>query len=110
MGRAKNAVRSPSDLIIEVMKFSSSIPPSTTPRIVGATGKSFSSSTNATTPDTSITVTSKAVLLMANEPTTQNSMITGINTVRGTRRICLEILMHHHPKGIMMRLAMMNNR
>ncbi len=38
IGRSKKASRSPSDLIIEVMKFCSSIGPSTRPRIAGATG------------------------------------------------------------------------
>jgi hypothetical protein len=53
---------------------------------------------------------SKAVLLIANEPTTQKSMITGISTVRGTLRICFDTLMHHQPSGIMIRFAMMNSR
>ena len=44
IGRAKNASRLPSDLIIDETKFSSSMPPSTTPRISGAIGKPFSSS------------------------------------------------------------------
>jgi hypothetical protein len=38
---------------------------------------------------TSITVDVERVLLIANEPTTQNSMMTGIRTLRGTLRICL---------------------
>src|SRR4029453_7817083 len=109
-GRAKNADNSPSDLIMDVMKFSSSMPPRTTPGTPGAIGKPFSSSTNAITPATSITVTSNAVLLMANDPTTQKSMMTGISTVRGTLRICFDTLMHHQPSGIMMMLAMMNSR
>ena len=49
IGRSKNADRCPSDLIIEVMKFSSSIPPSTTPRIAGATGKPLASRKYAAT-------------------------------------------------------------
>ena len=44
-GASKKASRLPSDLIIDVTKFSSSMPPSTTPRIAGAIGKPFSSST-----------------------------------------------------------------
>ena len=43
IGRSKNAMKRPSALIIELMKFSSSIAPSTIPRIAGATGKPFSS-------------------------------------------------------------------
>src|SRR6185436_876541 len=43
IGRSKNAIRRPSALIMELMKFSSSIAPSTMPRIAGATGKPFSS-------------------------------------------------------------------
>ena len=86
------------------------MPPRTTPRIAGATGKPLASRKYAAMPATSITVTSNAVLLIANEPTTQNSMITGINTVRGTLRICFDTLMHHHPSGSMIRLAMMKSR
>ena len=43
IGRSRNAMKLPSALIIELMKFSSSIAPSTMPRIAGATGKPFSS-------------------------------------------------------------------
>src|SRR5437899_1271254 len=64
----------------------------------------------AATPATSITVTSNGVLLIANDPTTQKSMITGMSTERGTFRICFDTLMHHQPSGIMIRLAMMNSR
>ena len=92
------------------MKFSSSIAPSTTPRIAGATGKPLASRKYAATPATSITVTSNGVLLIANDPTTQKSMITGMSTERGTFRICFDTLMHHQPSGIMIRLAMMNSR
>src|SRR5439155_10725576 len=45
IGRSKNASRRPSALIIELMKFSSSIAPSTRPRMAGAIGKPFSSMT-----------------------------------------------------------------
>src|SRR6476619_4844638 len=38
IGRVKNPSRLPSDLIMDEMKFSSSIPPSTTPSIAGALG------------------------------------------------------------------------
>src|SRR2546430_13125878 len=37
-------------------------------------------------------ISSNAVLLIAKEPTTQNNMITGINTARGTLRICFDTL------------------
>ncbi len=40
-----------------------------------------------------ITATSNGVLLIANAPTTQNSMIIGISTLRGTFRICFDALM-----------------
>ena len=73
-------------------------------------GKPLSSSTYATNPAITITITSKAVLLIANAPTTQNSMITGINTLRGTWRILLATLMHKKPSGIMIKLAMMNSK
>src|SRR5438046_3082987 len=45
IGRSKKASRRPSALIIELMKFSSSIAPSTMPRMAGAIGKPFSSMT-----------------------------------------------------------------
>src|SRR5882724_6805724 len=45
IGRSKNANIRPSALIMELMKFSSSMAPSTMPRIAGATGKPFSSMT-----------------------------------------------------------------
>ena len=44
IGRLKKPSRVPSDLIIELMKFSSSIPPRTTPRIAGAIGNLLASS------------------------------------------------------------------
>ena len=43
MGRAKNAPKSPFDLIMEVMKFSSSMPPKTTPKMAGAMGNLLAS-------------------------------------------------------------------
>ena len=43
IGRAKNARKLPSALIIELKKFCSSIGPSTIPRMVGATGNPLSS-------------------------------------------------------------------
>ncbi len=109
-GRSKKTNRSPSDFIIDVTKFCSSIPPSTTPRIAGAIGNPLRSSTKAAKPAMSMTTTSKVVLLIANAPTTQNSMITGISTARGTRRMFFATLMHANPIGTMMRLAMMNSR
>ena len=44
MGRLTKAIRSPLDLIIEVMKFSSNMPPSTTPKMAGAVGNLLASS------------------------------------------------------------------
>src|SRR6266853_5587293 len=92
IGRSKNANIHPSALIMELMKFSSSMAPSTMPRIAGATGKPFSSMTKATRPKASISTTPKIELLMANEPTTQKSRITGISTSRGARSSCLALL------------------
>ena len=43
MGRATKAVKSPLDLIIEVMKFSSNMPPNTTPKMAGAVGNLLAS-------------------------------------------------------------------
>jgi len=57
IGRSKNANIRPSALIMELMKFSSSMAPSTMPRIAGATGKPFSSMTKATRPKASISTT-----------------------------------------------------
>src|SRR5574341_230324 len=68
IGRSKKAMKLPSALIIELLKFSSSIAPSTMPRIAGATGKPFSSISYPTTPKTSISTTPNAELLIANEP------------------------------------------
>lgn len=45
MGRDKNASILPSALIIDVMKLSSSMPPSTTPNIAGAIGNLLDSKT-----------------------------------------------------------------
>ena len=73
-------------------------------------GKPFSSSIQATRPAISMTPTSKAVLLIANAPTMQNSRITGIRMSRGTRRIRLATLMHSQPSGSMIRLATMKSR
>ena len=47
---------------------------------------------------------------MAKVPTTQNSKIKGMSTSRGTSKIRLATLMHKMPSGIMMMLAMMNNK
>ena len=110
IGRLKNASRLPSALIIDEMKFSSSMPPRTTPRISGVIGKPFSSSIQATRPATSMTPTSKAVLLIANAPTMQKSRITGIRMSRGTRRMRLATLMQSQPSGSMIRLATMKSR
>ena len=57
-----------------------------------------------------MTPTSKAVLLIANAPTMQNSRITGISMSRGTCRMRLATLMHSQPSGSMIRLAMMKSR
>src|SRR6267154_2164561 len=110
IGRSKNANIRPSALIMELMKFSSSMAPSTMPRIAGATGKSFSSMTKATRPKASISTTPKIELLMANDPTTQKSRITGISTSRGARSICLAPLIAATPSGSINRLTRMNTR
>ena len=57
-----------------------------------------------------MTPTSKPELLIANEPTMQNSRMIGISTLRGTRSRFFAALMHIHPSGIMIRFARMNSR
>ena len=84
IGREKNALQSPSALIMEVVKFSSNMRPSTAPRITGATGKPLASMKNASSPNASITPMSNGVLLIANAPTVQKTRITGISTARGS--------------------------
>ena len=61
-------------------------------------------------PATNMMPTSNMELLMAKVPTTQNSKIKGMSTSRGTSKIRLATLMHKMPSGIMMMLAMMNNK
>jgi hypothetical protein len=99
MGRSKNARKRPSALTRLLKKCSSSMVPSTTPRMVGATGKPQRSMKNATTPATSITVTPNRLLLIAKLPTTQNSRISGISTAAGICRMRLATLIAIHPSG-----------
>ena len=106
----KNTVGSPSDLIIDLTKFSSSIVPSTTPRIVGATGNPFSSITNAISPKTRMITTPNTELLIANEPTMQNSRMIGIRMLRATFSSLVARRTVSQPSGTMTRLARMNTR
>ena len=65
IGRSKKNSSEPSALIIDVMKFCSSISPSTRPRIAGAIGKPFSSISQPTMPMTSMMIMPKVELVMA---------------------------------------------
>ena len=110
MGRVKKTESLPSDLIIEVTKFSSIIVPRTTPKIAGATGKPFSSSTNASRPKIRISVTPQTELLIANEPTMQKIRIVGIKILRATFKILVASLIVNQPNGTMMMLAKMKTK
>ena len=105
IGRVKKTNGSPSDLIIEVTKFSSIIVPSTTPKMAGATGNPFSSKMKDTTPKNKISVTPQTELLIEKEPTIQNIKIIGIKILRFTRKILVATLTVNQPSGTMMMLA-----
>ena len=57
---------------------------------------------------TSMTLTPNTVLLIANEPTTQDIRMIGISTRRGTLRICRDSRMARKPSGSSARFAMKN--
>ena len=76
--------------------------------MVGATGKPFSSITNATRPNTRISTTPNTELLIANAPTMQNSRITGIRMLRATLRMLVASRTVSQPSGSMIKFAMMN--
>ena len=65
---------------------------------------------NAATPKNRISTTPQTELLMANEPTMQNSRMVGIRMLRATLRILVAIFTVNQPSGIMMMLARMNTR
>ena len=110
IGRVKKTKGSPSDLIIDVTKFSSIIVPSTTPKMAGATGNPFSSKMKDTTPKNKMRKTPHTELLIENEPTIQNSKIMGIKILRCTRKILVAILTVSQPRGTMMMLAKMKTK
>ena len=104
-GRLKNASRCPSALIIDFIKFSSISGPNIKARIIGASGKSFSSRTKAMSPISSITQTSKRVLFVANAPITQKSRMIGNKIACLIPSIRLDNKTADIPRGTIIRLA-----
>ena len=77
------------------------------PSTSGATGMPCSSITQPSTPNTSITQMPYGLLVMANDPTMQNSRITGSSMGLGARRMRPALLMAAQPSGSISRLARM---
>ena len=91
IGRSKKPSKRPSALIIEVMKFSSSIVAEHDAEDRRRDREAvLLHEVRRARPNTSMTPTlEQTELLIANAPTMQNSRMIGISTLRGTRRMLL---------------------
>ena len=92
-GRVKNSLKSPPLLMRLDMRFFSTMGPRTIPSTTGPTGNPYRSRAKPRIPMRSMRLTSKRLLLMAYEPTTQNTTMVGKRKRRGTRTRKRPVLM-----------------
>ena len=83
IGRVNMGVMSPLELISPARSFFSIRSPKISPRITGANGTFFASKKKPIRPNANMTYTSKRLLRIANEPTTEKT-ITAVNKVLRT--------------------------